>query len=174
MSIITLSGTPGSGKTTIAELLHKQLNIPYVYSGMLFRELAKKYNMRLAEFGKYCEQNDKIDRELDKKQLEILLKGNVILEGRLSGWLAYKNNINAIKIMIDADIDTRAARIVNREGGDIEKRKIEMDKREKSERKRYLSYYQIDLLDTSIYDLIIDSSKKKPDDIVQIIRTFIT
>ena len=44
-----------------------------------------------------------------------------------------------------------------------------MLKREKSESTRYKRYYNIDLDDTSIYDLIVDSSDKTPDEISKII-----
>jgi cytidylate kinase len=169
MVTITISGTPGSGKTTVAMLLEKALCLKYVYSGMIFRELAKKYKMSLEEFGAYCEDHKEIDIELDEKQIKILKKGNVILEGRLAGWLAYRNNIAAFKVSIDADIDTRAKRIVNREEGDLEKRKKEIIAREKSEEKRYKTYYKIDIKDKSIYDIIIDSSDKTPEEIVDII-----
>lgn len=120
---ITISGMPGSGKSTVAELLKDKLGLRYVYSGMIFRETAKKYNMSLEEFGKYCEKNSKIDKELDDRQLEILRKGGVILEGRLSGWLAHRNKIPAFKVSLVADLDTRAQRIVKREEGSIEKGK---------------------------------------------------
>lgn len=166
MVVVTVSGTPGSGKTTVAKLLEERLNLKHIYSGFLFREMAKKYKMSLEEFGRYCEEHSEIDRELDKKQVQILKKGNVILEGRLAGWLAYRNNIPAFKIFVDADIDVRARRIVNREGGDVEERKREIIERERSESIRYKNYYNIDLKDTSIYDIIIDSSNKKPEEIV--------
>ncbi|UCB58280.1 MAG: AAA family ATPase [Thermoplasmatales archaeon] len=169
MVIITISGTPGSGKSTIAQLLHKRLNLRYVYSGLIFRETAEKYNMTLEEFGKYCEENSNIDKELDEKQVEILKKDDVILEGRIAGWLAFKNNISAFKIMINADIDTRAKRIVNREKGNVDKRKKEILERERSESARYKKYYNIDLIDSSIYDLVIDSSDKTPEEIIEII-----
>lgn len=169
MTVITVSGKPGSGKSTIAELLHKKLGISYVYSGMIFRDTAKKYNMNLDEFGKFCEKNNKIDKELDKKQINILKKGNVILEGRLAGWLAYHNNIPSFKIFINADLKTRVNRIINRENGDIEKRKKEIIERERSEFVRYKKYYNINLDDTSIYDLVIDSTKKSPEEIINII-----
>ena len=81
--------------------------------------------MTLEEFGKYAEKNREIDKKLDARQIEILKKGDVILEGRLSGWLAYKNKIPALKVLIDADLDIRAGRIVNREQGRVEKRKKE-------------------------------------------------
>ena len=145
MTIITISGTPGSGKSTVAQILEKKLGLRYIYSGEIFRKLAAKHEMSLEEFGRYCENNRDIDQELDNSQLEILRKGNVILEGRLSGWLAHKHNIQAVKIMIDADIQTRAKRIVKREGGDAEKRRQEILKREKRELLRYKQYYDIDI-----------------------------
>lgn len=169
MFTITISGTPGSGKSTVAQLLEKKLGIRYVYSGMIFRELAEKHNMTLEEFGKYCEKNPGIDKELDDQQLKILQKGDVILEGRLAGWLAYQNNISALKVMIDADINTRAERIVKREQGDVKTRKKEIIKREKSEALRYKKYYDINLKDYSIYDLVVDSASKTPDQIVDLI-----
>lgn len=169
MVIITISGTPGSGKSTIGQLLKKKLNIDYIYSGKIFREMAKKYKMSLEEFGNYCENNENIDKELDRKQLVILKKGNVILEGRLAGWIAKKNKIEALKILINADFNTRINRIINREKGDYKKRKDEILKREKSEETRYKKYYNIDIKDYSIYDLIIDSTDKSPENILEII-----
>lgn len=169
MVTITISGTPGSGKSTVAQLLHEKLGIKYVYSGMLFRESAKEHKMSLEEFGKYCEKNPEVDKELDKKQVEILKKGSVILEGRLAGWLSYKNKIPAFKIAITTDIKTRAERIVKREKGDAKQREKEILERERSENTRYKKYYDIDLKDFSIYDLVIDSSDKNPEEIADII-----
>jgi cytidylate kinase len=167
MVTITVSGTPGSGKSTIAQLLHEELGIKYINSGMIFRETAEKYKMSLEKFGKFCEKNSKVDKELDARQVELLKKGEIILEGRLAGWLAYKNKIPSFKIIIDADVETRAKRIVNREGGSIEKRKKEIIEREKSESKRYKAYYGIVLGNHSIYDLVVDSSEKTPEEIIK-------
>ena len=169
MNIITISGTPGSGKSTIGKILKKRLNLNYVYSGQIFRETAKKYKMNLEEFGRFCENNEKIDRELDKEQLDLLKKGNVILEGRLAGWIAYNNNIKSLKIILNADLKIRISRIIEREAGDYNKRLKEILSREKSEQKRYKKYYNIDIKDTSIYDLIIDTSNKSPKEIADII-----
>ena len=169
MVTITISGTPGSGKTTVTNLLEKKLKIKSVYSGEIFRNTAKEYNMSLEEFGKYCEKNSDVDKALDDKQIEILKKGNVILEGRLSGWLAHLNKISALKVAIHTSLEIRASRIVKREKGSVEKRKEEILKREKSEALRYMNYYDIDLKDMSIYDLVIDSGDKSPEEIVKII-----
>ena len=169
MMTITISGNPGSGKSTVAELLEKKLGIKYVYSGMIFRELAENHNMSLEEFGRYCEENCDIDKELDDRQIKILKKGNVILEGRLAGWLAHLNNISAFKVAIITDLGIRAKRIVNREKGSVEARKKEILERERSEYARYKKYYNIDLEDTSIYDIVIDSGDKSPEEILNLI-----
>ena len=169
MVIITISGTPGSGKSTVGQLLKEKLKMNYIYSGQIFRETAKKYKMSLEEFGKYCENNENIDKKLDEKQLNILKKGDIILEGRLAGWIAHKNNIQGLKIMLNADFETRIKRIIEREEGEYTKRLREILERENSEEKRYRKYYNIDIKDTSIYDLIIDSSNKKPEEIIEII-----
>jgi cytidylate kinase len=132
MTTITISGLPGTGKTTVARLLEKRLGVRYVYSGEIFREIAKKYKMSLEEFGEYCETHREIDEELDRYQLGILREGNVIVEGRISGWLAYQNHIPAVKVLLDADMNVRVGRIVKREQGDVEKRKKEILKREKT------------------------------------------
>ncbi|MBN1861833.1 MAG: AAA family ATPase [Candidatus Thermoplasmatota archaeon] len=169
MTTITISGLPGTGKTTVAKLLEKHLGLRYVYSGEIFRQLAEKHHMSLEEFGHYCESHREIDEELDRYQLDVLKQGNVIVEGRISGWLAYQNKIPAVKILLQADIAVRAGRIVKREQGDIEKRKKEILKREKSEATRYKNYYGIDVSDTSIYDVIIDAGNKTPEEIMTII-----
>ncbi len=169
MITVTISGFPGSGKTTAGKLLAEKLGLKYVYSGQIFRESAEKHNMSLEEFGSYCEKHEEIDKQLDDYQLEIIRKGNVIVEGRIAGWLAYFNKIDAIKVWLNADIITRVKRIISREKGDFEKKKQEILVREKSEAVRYKKYYNIEVNDTSIYDIIIDTSKKTPEEIINII-----
>ena len=169
MTIVTISGLPGSGTTTVAKLLEKKTGITYVYSGDIFRKMAIKHNMSLEVFGKYCENHKEVDEELDRYQLELLEKGNVILEGRISGWIAHSNSIESLKVILEADLETRVERIIKRENGDFKKIKHDIVDREKSEATRYKKYYNIDVSDTSIYDLVIDSSDKTPEEIVEII-----
>ncbi|MCD6236954.1 MAG: AAA family ATPase [Thermoplasmata archaeon] len=169
MVTITISGAPGSGTTTVAKILRNKLKINYVYAGEIFRKEAEKYGMSLQDFGKYCEEHPEIDKKLDDLQKKILKKGNVILEGRIAGWIAHRNNISALKVLIEADERTRVERIIKREGGDFEEKRREMLEREKSEAKRYKNYYGIDVGDKSIYDLVIDSTNKTPEEVASII-----
>ncbi|HDD57465.1 MAG TPA: cytidylate kinase [Thermoplasmatales archaeon] len=169
MVTITISGAPGSGTTTVAKILRDQLKIKYVYAGEIFRKEAERYGMSLQDFGKYCEEHPEIDKKLDELQKKILKKGNVILEGRIAGWIAHRNNIPALKVLIEADEKTRVERIIKRESGDFEEKRREMLEREQSEAKRYKNYYGIDVGDKSIYDLVIDSTNKTPEEVASII-----
>lgn len=164
---ITVSGPPGSGKTTIVKHLAEKLNYKIISAGEEFRELANQYKMSLLEFSDYAEKHPEIDIELDK-QLMALAKNenNVVIDGRLSGWLTYKNNISAYRIYINAPLKIRAERIASRENKPVEVVEKEIQTREQSENSRYYRFYQIDMNSVSIYDLIVDSSNKIPEEII--------
>jgi CMP/dCMP kinase len=169
MPAITISGPPGAGTTTVAKLLKERTGLPYVYAGEIFRNKAHEMGMSLADFGIYVEKHHEIDVELDKEMMDVLRKGDVILEGRVSGWMAAKEKILAFKVYIDADEKVRAKRVAERESKDINAVLKENRAREKSERKRYLAEYDFDILDTKCYDLVIDSGDKTPDHITELI-----
>ena len=164
---ITISGPPGSGKTTVAKLLAEKLRYPLISGGDIFRKMAKEKKMNLVGFGKYAEKHWEIDKKIDgeivrrAKELE-----NVIVDSRLSGWLMHLNNIPSLKVYINASQETRVRRLLQREDGSIEKIREEMLKREMSEKKRYLEIYGIDFSSLKIYDLVINSDNLTPEDVV--------
>lgn len=161
--IISISGLPGSGTSTAADLLSKKTGMEIVSSGEIFRALAAKYDMSLEEFSKHAESDDKIDLELDKGLLDKAVPGN-ILEGRLTGHMLQRNGIDSFRVWLKAPLEVRVERIEQREGDeDIYKRTVE---REESEYYRYKKYYGIDLDDMSVYDMVIDSSEHSPEEIV--------
>jgi len=193
--IITISGLPGSGKSTVAGILKKKLGWDYVYTGALFRKMAQEHGMTLEQFGSFCESHPEVDKELDARQLEIAKASkNMILEGRMAGNLVFaerkrqgfnknntgeakhlvfaerKNNkLDALTVWLDAPIETRVKRIMKRESGSFEQRLAEAKKRETSEAARYKKYYGVDLYDKKAYDLVIDVSKISAEQAAEII-----
>jgi cytidylate kinase len=87
----------------------------------------------------------------------------VILEGRLSGWLAHRHGIPAFKTWIVCELSERIRRLVERDGGDAETQLEAMRDREEREADRYGRYYGADLSDLSIYDVVIDSTNVPPE-----------
>ncbi len=122
----------------------------------------------LAELGELAEKDPEIDREIDRAQQEIARKeDNLILEGRLSGHLIDAD----LKIWLTAPQLVRAQRIAQRENIPLEQALQETQKREASENKRYQSYYNLDLQDTTIYHLVLDTSKFTPEALAEIVQT---
>ncbi len=163
-TIISISGLPGSGTTTAAKKLSEMTGMDIISTGEIFRELAKEKGYTVEEFGIVAEKDKEIDLELDDRMIEKAQPGN-IMEGRLTGQMLNRSSKGAFKVWIEADKDVRLKRIAEREGMSLKKTKELVDQREKSERKRYIDYYGIDLLDKKIYDLVIDSGKNTPEEI---------
>jgi len=166
--IITISGPIGSGKTTVCNLLASRLGMPCVVSGHIFRQMAKELNLSLADFGRLAESDPKYDHQLDERMVNIAREGkDVILEGRLTAYMLKRNGIAALKVYLDADVDVRVSRVVLREGQDLNQARHELLEREECEATRYRQYYNIDIRDKSVYDLIIDTGALTPEVVVE-------
>ncbi|MEM1513828.1 MAG: AAA family ATPase [Candidatus Thermoplasmatota archaeon] len=164
---ITIGGLPGAGTTTVAKMLAEKTGMAYVNAGEIYRDIADRKGMHLLDFEKYSETHPEIDVEIDKRQEEIIRKGNVVVEGRLSGWIAYLKKIPAIKIWLECDENERIRRIVEREDGEIAEKRKETKEREESEARRYKKFYGIDLNDKSIYDIVIDTTSIPPEEVLK-------
>ena len=134
----------------------------------MFRHMAKEAGLSLEEFGHRAEKDWDIDRELDARMLELLRKQEQgVFDGRLTGYLAHKHNITSLKIYLDARLDVRIERIMKREKKDYATVERDITQREHSERGRYMSIYRVNLNDRSFFNLVIDSSRLRPEEIVE-------
>ena len=183
--IITISGMPYSGKSTVAKMLLEKLGWERIYVGGIRRELARKKGMTIEELNVYGETHPETDVDVDKeaaKQARDLdkKKKNVIVEGRTQYHFlpeSYKiyikvNNKEAIQRMMKDMHDAQALKARNEKLITSEKEALKkIHDREEEDARRYKKYYGIDHRDESQYDLIIDSSKLTPQEVVdQIIK----
>lgn len=160
--LITISGPPASGTSTLAEQLSENLDFELINGGDIFRELADEKNMSLSELSELSEEDDSIDKKIDGRLEEIIQShvqgsrepnGNgLIVESRLAGW--HSDGSADLSIYLDAPVDVRANRITDRDETEEELRT-----REQSEAKRYQNYYGIDVTDTSVYDRVFETHK---------------
>lgn len=167
---ITISGPPGSGKTTACNALSERLGYEAVVFGKIFRRMAAERNLSLVEFGDLAESDPSIDKLIDSTIVETAKgKEDIILESRLSAYMMVRNDIPAFKIYLHASPEVRVSRIGVREGESVEAAQEATRLREASEAKRYKMYYGIDISDLSVYDLVVDTDHLDPDQVLQTI-----
>lgn len=167
--LITISGTPGSGKTTVARLLSKRLELPHIYAGDLYRAEADRRGLPLPEFNRLTERDHSIDREIDQRLAAHARAGSVVLEGRLAGFICHQEGLNALKVWLTASDETRARRVASRENGNWKELLEGNRKRHESDARRYHAIYGFDLADTSIYDLVLHSDDSSPEALAEVI-----
>lgn len=167
---ISISGPPGSGKTTVCVLVADDLGYDCVLVGQVFRQMALERKMDLETFGRLAEEDETIDRELDERMFGLARANeNIVMEGRLTGAMLKGRKVDVFAVFVTADERVRAERIARREGADVDAVLREMQARERSEKKRYLAYYGINAYDRSIYDLWVDSTDMSAEDVAEAI-----
>ena len=166
--LITVSGPPGVGKTTFASSLADRLGYDHVSGGDVFRSLAAERGYSLGEFNALAEEDESIDRDLDRRLRETAReRDDVVLESRLSGWMAGEHA--DFRVWLGAPFEVRVARIADREEKSLERVREETAEREASEKRRYMEYYGIDFDDLTIYDLSVNTARWDVDGEVEIV-----
>ena len=168
-NIISISGDPAAGKGTVSKILSEKLNYSIYKNGDYFRSLAKEMNMSLEEFSSYVNDHPEIDKAIEESSKEYAKNNdNFIIDARL-GWYSVPESF---KVYLKVDINEAARRAYNdQKRKDIEnynsinEYKKALKKRYNDENKRYKEIYNIDKTDPNNYDLIIDTTNKKPYDV---------
>jgi cytidylate kinase len=169
--IITISGDPGSGKSTIAQELAKKLKAKRIYVGEIRREIARKKGLTLAELNKYAEKHPETDVIIDKKVAsqarQLAKKYPVIVEGRTqfhfipeSFKLYIKVNLAEGAKRIWQQMQSQKAKTARNEGriNSLAQLKKSINQRIASDKKRYQKYYGIDHTKKSNYNFVMDTT----------------
>ncbi|HRI36201.1 MAG TPA: cytidylate kinase family protein [bacterium] len=177
--IISLAGHQGAGKSTVGKMLADALGYCRYSTGDFFRELARERGMTLLEFNQSIEHDGgETDRIVDDRQRAMgENEDNFIIDGRL----AFHFIPHSFKIFLSVNARVGVERLfhdrenLTRAGIDehetIEEAIRDTEARRLSESKRYLEYYGIDNLDTSHFDLVVDTSHKTPEEVFAEIMT---
>lgn len=174
--LITISGPPASGTSTLASQLESSLHLELVSGGDMFRQMAIDRGQTVSAFASYAKQNPSVDTELDER-LESIMNAHInaqrdsqtdilIVESRLAGWLAPEKSL---QIRLEAPLEERATRIGNRD-----ETKEQLKQRQQNDKHRYKDLYGVDVEDHSLYDVIIDSSKIDKRSLLQLITELVT
>lgn len=164
--IITISGMPGSGKTTVGKIIAEKLNYNFFSAGELRGKIALDKGLTLDELNSLGETDKTTDTTVDDYQKKLGRENDdFVIEGRLSWYFIP----NSYKIFLDCDSKTAADRLIkSREQrpdeslpSDHEKVRDVIEKRVRSDAKRYRTFYDLDYQNPKNYDLVIDTSELK-------------
>ena len=173
---ITIAGTPGSGKSTVAKELAKKLKFNHFSAGDFQRGLAKEKNVTPLQLAKMAEEDREIDQKTDSWTEAIgEADDNFVMDARLG----FNFIPDSVKIFLDVSEDEAARRIYN----DMRKEEKEntsqaatfesIRKRKMHENSRYKKYYNLDYTDKGNYDLVIDTTSISANEVVEKILKFI-
>ncbi len=132
--------------------------------------------MTIIELNKIAETDPGIDKELDdwQKKMEKKKDEEFVLDSRLG----FHFIPSAMKIFLKAELNARAQRIFNRirlteENTTLKKTMENIKRRQTLDRHRYIEKYGVDYLDFSKYDLVLDTTKMKPEQVAEKIIEFV-
>lgn len=162
--IITISGNCGSGKSTVSTLLAEKLNYTCYVMGDVMRQLAKEHNMDIVTFQEAIKNTHEFDHKVDNMIVELGKNNENIVFVSRTAWHFIPDSF---KVYLYVDEDEAAKRIFNdsvrineKKYNSIEEAKEFTIRRNKLEYDRYNKVYGIDVTNFSNYDLVINTSNK--------------
>ncbi len=176
--IITISGVPGSGKSSVAKLLAEKLGFKHYSTGDFMRLMAEEKGITLLELSKIAEKDPSVDKELDAYTTKFgKEQDNFVLDARLG----FHFIPESIKVFLEVSPEEAAKRIFNspkhrlleKENTDYETTLNNMKRRMESERKRYYSLYQLDYENKDNFDLVVNTHGKSIEEVCSEIVTFL-
>lgn len=168
--IITISGKPGSGKSSTSDRVAELLGYTRHSSGDMVRRVLAKEGMSLEEYNRRAANEHDLDDKVDEELRSLRNSKDVIVDSRLGFyWIP-----ESFKVYLDLDLEVATARIfkdaVNNkkrsaagEGGsslpDVAR---QVRQRMQDEQNRFKTLYGVDPYNTRHFDLVIDTSRHDP------------
>ena len=168
--IITISGKPGSGKSSTAAKVSEMLNYTRHSSGEMVRKLLAGSHMTLEQYNERAKNDHALDDKIDIILRDLRDKNNIVVDSRLGfHWIP-----ESFKVYLDLPMEVAIARIfkdaVSNKGrsgsgegisslADVSR---EVSNRMQSEQARFRDLYNVDPYETSHFDLVIDTSRHSP------------
>ncbi len=168
---ISISGSAGSGKTTVGRSLASGLSYGYRSTGSLQRETARSMRLTTLQLNHVAENVPGIDERLDDAVASSANEERVVVDSRMA-WhflpgsfrvcLIVSAEEAARRIMGDRSRDTERYASLSAAIGAIEARAL-------SERRRFFSTYGVEVSSFTNYDYVIDTERLEAAQVVEYI-----
>ena len=174
--IITICGGLGSGKSSTARGVAKELSFEHFSSGDFFRQVGLELGLSINELNKKAETDPQIDIMTDDKLRQMRNRDKIVIDSRT----AYHWIPESFKVYLDLGPEIAKQRVLNNikenklraqseQSSTVEEVYTKMIERFESEQKRFWDLYKIDNTKKDQFDLVVDTDKNNLQEVVSII-----
>ena len=172
--LISITGKLGSGKSTICGILSERYGYEIFSTGSINREVARKLGITTLELNERLKIDHSLDDEIDSTVTRISIErkdDKLIFDSRMAWHFAE----NTFKVFLTIDPMVAAERVMKNQRGAEERYESVEDacagliKRGNVERERFMQIYGVDYFDPNNFNLIVDTTSRTPEEIVNII-----
>lgn len=177
MKNIILSGMPAAGKSTVANIIAKQINLKYIAGGNLLKEIAAERGYAVTgdewwdtddakRFVRDRMNDPSIDRQVDTRLKELISNGGFVLTSYSLPWLVN----GEITVWLEASEDNRAKRMAKRDGYTIDRALNVIKQRDRENIQYYRRIYGYNLAkDHKVFKIVLDVNDISPERIAEIV-----
>ncbi len=181
--VIIVSGFAGSGKSSLADSLGKELGLEVVHASAILKEMKEKgtdishkniekskdwwESDEAKEFMKKRKEDSSLDIALDKKLEKIADKGQVILD---SWTMPYLYKKPAFKVWLHASAEVRAKRVSGRDDLDYNSVLERIKARDAETKALYRRLYNFSMGENlEVFSIIVDTDKVSQSEVLEIV-----
>lgn len=158
---ICISGLTASGKTTLGEMLAKELNIKHI--SVTYNTIVKD-RTKLASFIKKTDPN--WVRNFDNEILKMARSSSCVITARLAPWLLKDATL---RVRLNTSLEERARRRAKELHIGIAKAKKMIEEIDAYNAAKAKSIYGIDLNNIEVFDLVLNTEKLSHKECISII-----
>ncbi len=161
--IITLAGSPGSGKSSTARAVAAALGFRHFSSGDIFRQLAAERGESIEAMNISAEAQRDIDLQVDRLlQEKYRTEEKLVIDSRMAWhWMPA-----SFKVFLLLDPDTASGRVfthlqhggrISEDATSVQEVRQSIDRRFASEQKRYAALYGVNPTDPLNFDAVFNT-----------------
>lgn len=168
--IITISGKPGSGKSSTADRVAEMLGYTRHSSGDMVRSILQREGKTLQEYNAAAADDHSLDAKVDEYLRNLRNKNNIVVDSRLGFyWIP-----ESFKVYLDLDLQVATVRIYKdavsnnmrlKSGEQVDSLDLvsrQVRHRMEQERRRFKEFYNVDPYNLAHFDLVIDTARHSP------------
>tara|TARA_B100000508_G_scaffold31981_1_gene24565 strand:+ start:9930 stop:10562 length:633 start_codon:yes stop_codon:yes gene_type:complete len=168
--IISISGKPGSGKSSTADKVAELLGYTRHSSGDMVRKILKEKHLSLEEYNAQARDDHDLDALVDEQLRALRDQKDIVVDSRLGFyWIP-----ESFKVYLDLDLGIATARIfkdavsnemrssVGTDSSSLDDVSRQVKSRMLDEQNRFRRLYGVDPYDKRHFDFIIDTSRQNP------------